>query len=51
MTRVPGYLLSLGENTLDVHQFQQRMTSGRNHLLMGRLEQTDRGSWPAPCSS
>lgn len=42
VTRVPGYLLSLGENTLDVHEFQQRMTSGRNHLLMGRLEQADR---------
>jgi SARP family transcriptional regulator, regulator of embCAB operon len=42
VTRVPGYQLSLGENTLDVHEFQQRMTSGRNHLLMGRLDQADR---------
>ncbi|WP_328722916.1 AfsR/SARP family transcriptional regulator [Streptomyces sp. NBC_00247] len=43
VTRVPGYQLSLGENTLDVREFQRRMTAGRNHLLMGRLEQADRG--------
>ncbi|MEV0643072.1 AfsR/SARP family transcriptional regulator [Streptomyces sp. NPDC050619] len=42
LTRVPGYLLTLGEDTLDVHEFQQRMNAGRDLYLLGRHEEACR---------
>ncbi|WP_380280644.1 BTAD domain-containing putative transcriptional regulator [Kitasatospora purpeofusca] len=38
-TRSPGYLLRLGHDTLDVHEFQQLMTRGRAAMKRDRYEE------------
>ncbi len=38
-TRSPGYLLSLGDDTLDVHEFQQLMSQGRAAMKRDRYEE------------
>jgi DNA-binding SARP family transcriptional activator len=42
ITRAPGYLLTLGNDRLDVHEFRQRMTEGRGLFQQGRLPDAHR---------
>ncbi|MET9354000.1 AfsR/SARP family transcriptional regulator [Streptomyces sp. NPDC006617] len=41
VTRAPGYTLTLGEDTLDVREFQRRVAEGRDQLMCGCLEEAN----------
>jgi DNA-binding SARP family transcriptional activator len=41
VTRAPGYMLTLGEDMLDVREFQRRIAAGREQLMRGCLEEAN----------
>ncbi|MEV6166535.1 AfsR/SARP family transcriptional regulator [Streptomyces sp. NPDC052052] len=42
VTRAPGYVLQLGDSTLDVHEFQQLVHEGRGHARARRHTEASR---------
>lgn len=46
-TRTPGYLLTVDEDALDLHRFQQLVNDGRMHSRAGRYDQARRFFEPA----